>query len=65
VYQASEPYAPDYERGVRWNDPAFNIDWPPFADLTISAKDLAWPDYQLVTPPVTRESATCALGERA
>ena len=65
VYQTTEPYAPDHERGVRWNDPAFNIDWPPFADLTISAKDLAWPDYQLVTPPATRESATCALGEHA
>lgn len=27
-YQMSEFYMPDYARGVRWDDPAFNIQWP-------------------------------------
>jgi dTDP-4-dehydrorhamnose 3,5-epimerase len=27
-YQTSSYYAPDHGRGVRWNDPAFNISWP-------------------------------------
>jgi dTDP-4-dehydrorhamnose 3,5-epimerase len=27
-YQMSEVYAPEYARGVRWNDPAFGIEWP-------------------------------------
>jgi len=27
-YQMSEFYMPDYARGVRWDDPAFNIKWP-------------------------------------
>jgi len=27
-YQMSEVYAPDHARGVRWNDPAFGIEWP-------------------------------------
>ena len=27
-YQISQFYAPDYSRGVRWNDPAFGIHWP-------------------------------------
>jgi dTDP-4-dehydrorhamnose 3,5-epimerase len=27
-YQMSEFYAPQYARGVRWNDPAFGIEWP-------------------------------------
>ena len=27
-YMISAPYAPDAGRGVRWDDPAFGIDWP-------------------------------------
>jgi dTDP-4-dehydrorhamnose 3,5-epimerase len=27
-YQISEAYAPESARGVRWDDPAFDIDWP-------------------------------------
>jgi dTDP-4-dehydrorhamnose 3,5-epimerase len=27
-YQMSEFYAPDYGRGLRWNDPAFALEWP-------------------------------------
>jgi dTDP-4-dehydrorhamnose 3,5-epimerase len=37
-YQMSEFYAPEYSRGVRWNDPLFNIVWPD-AERTISDKD--------------------------
>ena len=28
LYQTSSYYAPEHGRGVRWNDPAFNISWP-------------------------------------
>ena len=28
LYQMSAPYVPDAGRGVRWDDPAFGIDWP-------------------------------------
>lgn len=44
-YQVSEPYAPELERGVRWNDPAFGIVWP-LADPVVSPKDAALPDYR-------------------
>lgn len=27
-YQMSEIYVAEYARGVRWNDPAFSIEWP-------------------------------------
>ena len=27
-YQMSEFYSPEHSRGVRWNDPAFGIEWP-------------------------------------
>jgi len=44
-YQMSEFYHPEAARGVRWNDPAFQIEWP-ISDLVMSPKDLAYPDFQ-------------------
>jgi dTDP-4-dehydrorhamnose 3,5-epimerase len=42
-YQMSEFYAPDYARGVRWNDPLLRIRWP--GEVTIiSAKDQTYQD---------------------
>jgi dTDP-4-dehydrorhamnose 3,5-epimerase len=41
-YQVSSPWVPAAESGVRWNDPAFNIEWP-FEPAVISEKDAAWP----------------------
>ena len=43
-YQMSASYAPDHARGVRWNDPAFGIPWPP-AERTISERDESYPDF--------------------
>lgn len=45
-YLVSEFYAPQAERGVRWNDPAFGIEWPQMGDYLISDKDRSWPDYE-------------------
>ena len=28
LYQMSHPYVPEAARGVRWDDPAFGIEWP-------------------------------------
>jgi len=44
-YQMSQFYHPESARGVRWDDPAFQIDWPP-AERTIIARDQ---EYALVT----------------
>jgi dTDP-4-dehydrorhamnose 3,5-epimerase len=44
-YQVSAPYAPDAERGARWDDPAFGIEWPDAGELLISEKDRGWPDF--------------------
>jgi len=44
LYLVSEYYAPESERGLRWNDPKFEIDWP-LVPVEISAKDAAWPDF--------------------
>ncbi|MGF1480866.1 MAG: dTDP-4-dehydrorhamnose 3,5-epimerase [Cyanophyceae cyanobacterium] len=41
VYQVSQFYTPGYERGLRYDDPLLEIDWPlPVSE--ISAKDAAW-----------------------
>ena len=44
-YQVSTPYAPDFEGGLRWNDPAIGIEWPTTDTdvISVSAKDAAWP----------------------
>jgi len=44
-YLVSQFYSPDSEKGIRYNDPAFNIEWPRKDDLVISEKDKCWPDY--------------------
>jgi dTDP-4-dehydrorhamnose 3,5-epimerase len=44
-YQMSEFYKPESARGVRWNDPAFAIDWPAKVEV-ISARDDAYPNFE-------------------
>lgn len=43
-YQMSEFYAPDSQRGVRWDDPAFAIRWP-MGPVVISERDRSYPDF--------------------
>lgn len=43
-YQISEFYAPEATRGVRWNDPAFHIEWPADERL-ISPRDQNYADF--------------------
>ena len=47
TYQVSEFYTPGAEQGIRWDDPAFNIEWP-LEPKVISEKDKIWPDYKEV-----------------
>tara|TARA_B100000686_G_C16772954_1_gene966443 strand:+ start:1116 stop:1643 length:528 start_codon:yes stop_codon:yes gene_type:complete len=44
-YQISALYSPRHARGIKWNDPAFNIEWP-IDTLTISDKDKSYSNYQ-------------------
>jgi dTDP-4-dehydrorhamnose 3,5-epimerase len=45
-YLVSQYYHQAAERGIRWNDPAFKIEWPIIESLVISDKDQNWPDWQ-------------------
>lgn len=44
-YQVSEFYTPGAERGARYNDPAFEIQWPLEVSV-ISGKDASWADFR-------------------
>ncbi len=43
-YHASSAWVPSAESGVRWDDPAFRIEWP-IAPVVISDKDANWPMF--------------------
>lgn len=45
-YLVTEFYTPSAEGGVRWNDPAFGIEWPDAENAFLSDKDAAWPDFE-------------------
>jgi dTDP-4-dehydrorhamnose 3,5-epimerase len=45
LYMMGNEYVPEAAAGVRWDDPAFGIEWPPAAQRTISERDRAHPDY--------------------
>ena len=45
LYLVSAYYTPSHYRGVRWNDPAFGIEWP-LAPLRMHQRDRAYPDFR-------------------
>lgn len=46
TYQVSNFYAPGKERGIRWNDPMFNIQWG-VDNPVLSEKDSILPDFAI------------------
>jgi dTDP-4-dehydrorhamnose 3,5-epimerase len=44
AYLVSESYTPGAVRGLRWDDPQFNIEWPRPVEV-ISDKDASRPDF--------------------
>ena len=48
LYMIDRAYEPAAARGVRWDDPAFGIEWPEApGGRTMSARDRGFPDYEV------------------
>ena len=45
-YMISVAHAPQFARGVRWNDPEFDIEWP-LRPAVISARDASYPLFDV------------------
>ncbi|AAZ97731.1 dTDP-4-dehydrorhamnose 3,5-epimerase [Thiobacillus denitrificans ATCC 25259] len=43
LYKTTAYYAPEWDRGVCWNDPEIGIEWPWSGSPTLSAKDQVLP----------------------
>ena len=57
TYQVTQFYTPGAERGFRWDDPAFGIEWP-IQPALISAKDAAAPLFDIAA--LSQENSTVA-----
>ena len=44
LYQIDRMFEPGHGRGVRWNDPAFAINWP-ISPVVISDRDANYPNH--------------------
>lgn len=47
IYKVTADYAPEHERGIIWNDPQINIQWPS-QDVVLSKKDSLLPTLSKV-----------------
>lgn len=45
LYMMGREYVPEAASGVRWDDPAFGIEWPPAPARVMSERDRDYPDY--------------------
>ncbi len=44
LYKVSDFYSPEYERGIKWDDPKIGIPWPKLdCDYIFSGKDMRYP----------------------
>ena len=44
------PYAPQAEGGLAWDDPTLAIAWPLEGEAILSARDRAWPRLDALEP---------------
>ncbi len=44
-YQMAELHTPGYERGLRYDDPAFGVAWPRPVSV-INDRDAGWPPFE-------------------
>jgi len=59
-YQMSEFYRPEYARGVRWDDPAFDLEWPIHVKI-VSDRDHILPKFSNMDDGVSDEGKNKAI----
>jgi dTDP-4-dehydrorhamnose 3,5-epimerase len=47
LYLVTSGYAPESGRGIRWNDPAFGIQWPDLGEILVNDRDKNYPNFRL------------------
>lgn len=47
LYQLTGRYAPSHARGIRWDDPALGVEWPPVSRRIMSSRDQQLPLMEL------------------
>ena len=62
-YQMSEFYAPEYARGIRWNDPALRIQWPDNHPI-LSRRDMSFPDFETGSPTPKKRAAPLSTAQK-
>ena len=60
-YPVTQFYRPESERGVRWDDPVFGIEWPETDIVIVSDKDRSWPDYASEELPLARMASSSEI----
>ena len=56
-YRVTSSYSPEHDKGVAWDDPTIDIDWPEIADSeTLSAKDRKQPSLAELPPYFSMEN---------
>jgi len=63
VYQVGEFYTPGFERGIRYDDPAFAIQWPAPVTL-LSPKDESWPAFDAASAAAEARGTAAADDRR-
>jgi len=48
IYKCTDYYAPKEERGISWDDPLLNIDWP-IDEPVLSEKDRGYPHLEILS----------------
>lgn len=52
AYHVTQFYTPGYEKGIRWDDPAFKIEWPLRPEI-VSVKDKSHAYFSTESMPLT------------
>ena len=61
LYKVSDYYSPSNERGIRWNDPALNIDWGVLPSVVLlSVRDREYPGLAELPPFFEYSTSKCA-----